>query len=248
MSPTPDWTRLKAALFDMDGVLTQTARLHAAAWKRTFDDYLLHSLPGQPPQRPFDEAEDYRRFVDGKLREDGVASFLSSRGLHADPETIRSLAEKKDALFEQLLSQRGVDLYADGIAFYHAARRAQLKTAVVTASRHCRAVLAAARLSSAFDVVMDGVEIRRLHLNGKPDPAAYLEATRRLDVAAEHAIVLEDALAGVEAGRRGHFGMVIGVDRAGQADALRARGAHLVVTDLRSLLHDDLTFPIKQAV
>jgi beta-phosphoglucomutase family hydrolase len=244
MKPLTEWTRFKAALFDMDGVLTRTARIHAAAWKRLFDDFLRERMGGRSFPA-FDEQEDYRRYVDGKLREDGVKAFLASRGIQLPAgrgddlpgrETIAGLAKQKDRYFTALLDERGVDVYEDGVAFLHAVRAAGLKTAVVSASRHCKAVLASVALLGEFDVVVDGVESRRLGLAGKPDPASFLEAAKRVDCSAGESIVLEDALAGVEAGCRGRFGLVIGVDRSGQSQALCAHGAHLAVSDLRRLL------------
>lgn len=238
------WTRFRAALFDMDGVITRTATLHAVAWKRLFDEYLLKRAGGTAPFHPFDEQEDYRRYVDGKLREDGVRSFLAARGItlpdghpvdEAEADTVSGLAKKKDAYFSALLAVKGVEVYEDGVELLHSVRAHGFQTGVVSASRHCRAVLAAAQLLPFFDVCVDGQESRRLGLKGKPDPAGFLEAARRLGVAPSEAIVIEDALAGVEAGRRGAFGFVIGVDRANQAAALHAQGADLVVSDLRRL-------------
>ncbi|HEU4685529.1 MAG TPA: beta-phosphoglucomutase family hydrolase [Nitrospira sp.] len=245
MKPPTGWMRFTAALFDMDGVLTRTASLHAAAWKRLFDDVLRRHADGGT-FRPFDEQEDYRRYVDGKLREDGVRSFLESRGIRlplggnqgGEEETIAALAKKKDGYFSALIHEQGVEVYEDGVVFLRTVRAWGFKTAVVSASRHCREVLGSVDLLSAFDAVVDGEEIRRLHLPGKPDPAAFLEAAKRLDRAPAECIVLEDALAGVEAGCRGRFGLVIGVDRVGQSAALCARGAHVVVSDLRQLLRD----------
>lgn len=238
------WARFRAALFDMDGVLTRTATLHAAAWKRLFDEYLLERAGGSESFHPFDQQEDYRRYVDGKLREDGVRSFLASRGIalpdghpadDAEADSIAGLAKKKDAYFSALLAEKGVELYEDGVALLRTLRAYGFKTGVVSASRHCRAVLTAAQLLPLFDVCVDGQESRRLSLKGKPDPAGFLEAVRRLGVPPSQAVVIEDALAGVEAGRRGGFGFVIGVDRANQAAALLAQGADLVVSDLRGL-------------
>ena len=237
------WAGYQAALFDMDGVITRTAILHAAAWKRLFDEFLLRHAPS--PSQPFDEMDDYRRYVDGKLREDGVTSFLASRGIvlpggsptdAAEADTVAGLAMRKDAYFTALLNEKGVAVYEDGVALLEAVRAYGLKTGVVSASRHCQTVLAAARLLPLFDVRVDGQESRRLGLRGKPDPAAFQEAARRLDVVPAQAIVLEDALAGVEAGRRGGFGLVIGVDRGNHGAALQAQGAHLVAQDLRTLL------------
>jgi beta-phosphoglucomutase family hydrolase len=245
MTQAVEWRRFRAALFDMDGVLTRTARLHAAAWKRLFDDF-LRARAGGADFRPFAQ-EDYRRYVDGKLREDGVREFLASRGTvlpaggAGDPPgaaTVAALAAQKDRHFSALLAERGVEVYEDGAAFLRAVRTAGLKTAVVSASRHCRAVLESVHLLADFDAVVDGEESRRLRLPGKPDPASFLEAARRLGLPASGAIVLEDALAGVEAGCRGRFGLVVGVDRTGHAASLADHGAHIVVSDLRQLLRD----------
>ena len=237
------WAGYQAALFDMDGVITRTAILHAAAWKRLFDEYLSKHAPHS--FQPFDEQEDYRRYVDGKLREDGVTSFLASRGIvlpagsateAAEADTVAGLAMRKDAYFTALLNEKGVEIFEDGVALLEAVRAYGLKTGIVSASRHCEAVLAAARLLPLFDVRVDGQESRRLGLRGKPDPAAFLEAARRLGVVPAQAVVLEDALAGVEAGCRGGFGLVIGVDRGSHGAALQAQGAHLVTADLRLLM------------
>ncbi len=245
--PAIDWTRFRAVLFDMDGVLTRTATLHAAAWKRLFDEFLLaRSGPGPAP-RLFDEQEDYRRYVDGRIREDGVAAFLGSRNISLPPgspsdgpdaPTVAGLAQKKDRYFTALLEQRGVAVYEDGVAFLQAVRAAGLQTAVVSASRHCAAVLAATRLLDCFTVRIDGQESRRLRLAGKPAPDTFLEAAKRLGAAPSEAVVLEDALAGVQAARRGGFGLVIGVDRADHAAALQAHGADIAVPDLRQLVPD----------
>ncbi len=237
------WAGYQAALFDMDGVITRTATLHAAAWKRLFDEYL--SKHAAHAFQPFDEQEDYHRYVDGKLREDGVTSFLASRGIvlppgsptdAAETDSIAGLAIRKDTYFTALLNEKGVEVYEDGVALLMAVRAYGLKTAVVSASRHCRTVLAAARLLPLFHVCIDGQESRRLGLKGKPDPAGFLEAARRLDVVPAQAMVLEYALGGVEAGRRGGFGLVVGVDRGHHATALQAQGAHLVTADLRVLI------------
>lgn len=244
MTESTDWRHFKAALFDMDGVLTRTANLHARAWKHLFDDFFRQQAHGMS-FLPFDEQEDYRRYVDGKLREDGVRSLLASRGISlptgspADPSdcnTIIGLAKKKDHYFSMILKEQGVTLYEDGVTFLHAVRQQGLKTAVVSASRHCKAILESVHLLGLFNAVIDGEESRRQRLPGKPDPASFLEAAKRLEESPSEAIVLEDALAGVEAGCRGGFGLVIGVDRLGQAEALRTHGGHVVVSDLKTLL------------
>jgi alpha,alpha-trehalase len=236
----------KAVLSDLDGVITKTARVHAAAWKRLFDDYLAHvGAPTRSTVKPFDLEEDYRLHLDGKPRHEGVRDFLTSRGLSlplgdvrdsADLETLYGLGNKKDAYFETALRQTGVEVYPATVEFLHRAKRAQLKLAVVSSSHHCAEILEAVGLAPLFDVRIDGHDIDRLRLAGKPAPDAFLEAAKRLMVEPKRAIVIEDALAGVKAGHAGGFGFVIGVDRRNQADALREQGADLVVSDMSELL------------
>ena len=236
--------RLDAVVFDTDGVLTDTASVHAAAWKRLFDEYLAQRATrlGEP-FRPFEEA-DYLRHVDGRTRYDGVAGFLASRNISlpwgdpSDPpdrETVCGLGNAKDRFFVAHLRDHGARAFPSSADFVRRLRAAGLPTAVVSASRNMVAVLEAAGLRDLFDAEVDGVEADRLGLAGKPDPALFLEAARRLGVAPARAAVVEDALAGVEAGRRGGFGLVVGVDRGGQAAALAERGADLMVDDLGAL-------------
>jgi alpha,alpha-trehalase len=236
---------LDAVVFDTDGVLTDTASVHAAAWKRLFDEYLaLRTSRGQEPFRPYEEA-DYLRFIDGRPRYDGVAGFLASRGLElpwgapSDPpdrETVCGLGNAKNRSFVAHLRDHGARPFPTSVAFVRRLRERGLRTAVVSASRNMVAVLASARLRELFDVEVDGVEADRLGLPGKPDPALFLEAARRLGVAPDRAAVVEDALAGVEAGRRGRFAVVVGLDRGGQTAALAEHGADVVVTDLSDLV------------
>jgi beta-phosphoglucomutase family hydrolase len=227
---SPD--RFDAVIFDLDGVVTDTASMHAAAWTRLFDDFLAarSTQPGED-HRPF-SAEDYRRFVDGKPRYDGVAAFLASRGIAADPATVHDLGDRKDRYFRELLAQQGVRVFRTTAALVRALAASGIRTAVISASRNCAAVLEAAGLADLFDVRVDGVVAEDLGLPGKPDPAVFLEAARRLGVHADRAVVVEDALAGVEAGRRGDFGLVIGVDRTGHPGELSEHGADVVVADL----------------
>jgi beta-phosphoglucomutase family hydrolase len=222
--------RVRACLFDLDGVLTDTARVHEAAWKATFDPFLAER--GLPP---FDSG-DYAAHVDGRPRHAGVRAFLASRGLEAAEDDVRELADRKQERVLELMRRDGVDAYEGSLRFLRAARGAGLRTAVVSASANCAEVLAAAGIADLFDVRVDGVVARELGLRGKPAPDTFLAAAEALLVPPEHAAVFEDALAGVSAGRAGGFGLVVGVDRAGQADALRARGADLVVADLAELL------------
>ncbi|HEU5408250.1 MAG TPA: beta-phosphoglucomutase family hydrolase [Nitrospira sp.] len=240
------FTNFDVVLFDLDGVITKTAVLHAAAWKRLFDEYLkklaAHTGSGY---EPFDPARDYRLYVDGKSRYDGVKDFLKSRNLTLplgspndgpDQETIYGLGNKKDEYFDGCLRETGVVVYPGTVRYLHAARGAGLKTAVVSSSHHCREIIQSAGLASLFETRIDGHEIDRLHLHGKPAPDTFLEAARRLGVSPAKAIVIEDALAGVRAGQAGGFGLVIGVNRENQAEALRQHGADIVVADLAEML------------
>lgn len=229
-------------LFDLDGVLTQTAKVHAAAWKQMFDDYLR----GRAEEFvAFDSVRDYDQYVDGKPRYEGVRSFLSSRGIELpegtpdDPptaETIDGLGNRKNEIVLALIRERGVEPYEGSARYVHAAREAGLRRAVVSSSTNCRDVLAAAGIGDLFEEIIDGVIAERDHLKGKPAPDTFLAAARALGVQASEAAVFEDALAGVEAGRAGRFGIVVGVDRAQQAHALKAHGADVVVQDLAELL------------
>ena len=234
-----------ACLFDLDGVLTETAVVHAAAWKEMFDAYLRDraARTGEPFEA-FDE-QDYDRYVDGKPRYDGVRSFLQARGIELpdgdvdDPptaQTVRGLGNRKNEIVLATIRERGVDAYPGSIRYLDAVGRARLPCAVVSSSTNCRDVLAAAGIEGRFDAVIDGVVAEREHLKGKPAPDTYLAGARALGVAPAAAAVFEDALAGVQAGRAGHFGFVVGVDRAGQAQQLREHGADVVVADLAELL------------
>jgi beta-phosphoglucomutase family hydrolase len=235
--------RIRACLFDLDGVLTQTAKVHAAAWKAMFDDY-LKSRPGEAFV-PFDPVHDYAEYVDGKPRYDGVRSFLASRGIHLpegeptdsrDAETVCGLGNRKNEIVREMIREEGVEPYEGSVRFVHAARDAGLQRAVVSSSANCRDVLVAAGIDDLFDFRVDGDLAGREHLKGKPAPDTFVYAARALGVSADEAAVFEDALAGVAAGRAGAFGFVVGVDRVGQADALREHGADIVVEDLAELL------------
>jgi beta-phosphoglucomutase family hydrolase len=237
---------IEACLFDLDGVLTKTAVVHARAWKEVFDAFLTkRARTSGEAFKPFDEVADYDEYVDGKPREEGVRSFLASRqitlpdGTEGDPpeaDTVHGLGNRKDRLFLQLIHEQGVEPYDGSVRYLHAARDAGLRLAVVSSSRHCSEVLRAARLLGLFDAQVDGNVAHAKGLAGKPAPDTYLEAARMLSVTPPQSAVYEDALAGVEAGRAGRFGLVVGVDRAGQATALRAHGADVVVTDLAELV------------
>jgi beta-phosphoglucomutase family hydrolase len=226
----PDGTT--ACLFDLDGVLTKTATVHARAWKQMFDDYLRE----QGDKRPFDEHDDYDTYVDGKPRAAGVRDFLASRNLHPPDEEIARLGDIKNELVLELIRTEGVEAYPGSVRYLEAVRAAGLRRAVVSSSHNCKDVLVAAGIEDLFEERVDGVVADELHLKGKPHPDTFLEGARRLGVAATDAAVYEDALAGVQAGHAGGFGRVIGVDRVGQHDALLEHGADIVVKDLEELL------------
>ncbi len=239
-SITPD--RYDAVLFDMDGVLTATAHLHAVAWKRMFDEVLRErAQQTNEAFHPFDLDADFRIHVDGRRRHDGVRLFLESRGITIPPGTPDSpaheishhgLGNRKDALVSAVLQSEGVEVYQGSIRFLHHVRRQGIRTAVVSSSRNCRAVLSAAGIEGLFDVRVDGVVADERNIPGKPDPAMFLEAARALSVLPPRAAVIEDALSGVAAGRAGGFGLVVGIVRANDAAALRDAGADVVVADL----------------
>lgn len=235
---------LDAVVFDLDGVVTNTASLHLRAWKETFDAYLEERSQEEDGDFvPFTE-EDYRRYVDGKPRYDGTESFLESRGLSlpfGDPndpareQTICGLANRKNRRFRELLEVEGPGRYESSVALVEELRDRGVATAVISSSKNCRRVLEAAGIEDLFDVRVDGEEMEELALPGKPDPAIFEEAAVRLDISRDRIAVVEDAIAGVEAARRGGFALVIGVDRTGHADELREAGADLVVRDLGEL-------------
>lgn len=241
---TPD--RFEAVLFDLDGVLTQTAKVHAICWKRMFDDFLeKRAAVRNEPFRPFEIATDYKLYTDGKLRYEGVRSFLESRGIelpYGDPEdpptaeTICGLGNRKNELIHEVLQSEGADVFEGSVALVRQLHDQGMKTAVVSASRNCDAVLKAAGIDDLFDLRVDGNVAARLNLEGKPAPDTFLEAAKELGVHPRRAVIVEDAVSGVQAGRAGGFGLVIGVDRKGDARALEENGADLVVSDLGELL------------
>lgn len=234
---------IQACLFDLDGVLTKTAVVHAAAWKETFDAFLERREGAG--FRPFDAVEDYDRYVDGMPRADGVRSFLASRGIELpegspdDPperETVQGLGNRKNRLVLAKIKDMGVEAYEGSVRYVEAVRAAGLRRAVVSSSANCRDVLAAAGIEDLFEVRIDGLVAAERKLPGKPRPDTFLAAAEALGVAPAQAVVFEDALAGMEAGRAGNFGFVVGVDRVGQAEDLRRHGADVVVEDLADLL------------
>jgi beta-phosphoglucomutase family hydrolase len=233
-------------LFDLDGVLTKTAKVHDAAWKEMFDAYLRERAAKTGEQFvPFDPVADYDEYVDGKPRDDGTRSFLAARGITLpegkpddppDAETVAGLGARKNAILQRRLQQDGVETYDGSVRYVRAVRDAGLPRAVVSSSANCRQVLIAAGIADLFDARIDGLTAQREHLRGKPEPDMFLAGAQALALKPEQAAVFEDALAGVAAGRAGGFGYVVGVDRVGQADALRSHGADIVVADLGELL------------
>jgi beta-phosphoglucomutase family hydrolase len=232
---------IRACLFDLDGVLTQTAKVHSAAWKQMFDQY-LHSR--SEPFREFTD-DDYERYVDGMPRRDGVRAFLASRGIELpegspdDPparDTVAGLGNRKNELVQRLIKEQGVQVYEGSVRYVEAVRDAGLRRAVVSSSANTRDVLRVTGIEHLFEAVIDGVVVDSEGLKGKPAPDTFLAGARALDTDPSHAAVFEDALAGVEAGRAGKFGFVVGVDRVGHADELLAHGADIVVSDLSELL------------
>lgn len=238
--------RYDAVLFDLDGVITNTASIHGACWKQMFDEYLRERgrRTGEA-FRPFDPIADYRLHVDGKPRFDGVRDFLKSRGVHLpegsqhDPpeaETVGGLGNRKNRLVTRAIEEKGVDAYEGSVRFIHQLRRHGWKVAVVSSSENCEAVLKAANVDGLFEVRIDGATVEAQHLAGKPAPDTFLIAARLLGVEPARAVVVEDALSGIEAGLAGKFGLVIGVARRDNAEELRRHGAHLVVNDLSELV------------
>jgi len=239
---------IKACLFDLDGVLTQTAKVHDAAWKQMFDAFLQNrgARRGEPFV-PFDPVADYEEYVDGKPRADGTRSFLQSRHIELpegapsdspDADTVHGLGTRKNDIVLKMIKDDGVDAYPGSVRYVRAVRAAGLRCAVVSSSANCRDVLVAAGIERLFDARIDGLTADRDHLEGKPAPDTFLAGAEALQTEPGLAAVFEDALAGVAAGRAGGFGHVIGVDRVGQAEGLRFHGADLVVTDLADLLED----------
>ena len=236
----------RGCLFDLDGVLTKTAKVHDAAWKEMFDDFLRdRSRQTGQPFVPFDPVKDYDEYVDGKPREDGTRAFLASRGIdlpeggeddRPDAQTIHGLSNRKNQIVLQRIHTDGVEAYEGSVRYVRAVRDAGLRRAVVSSSANAHDVLVAAGIEDLFETRIDGVVAERDHLRGKPAPDTFLAGARALGLEPPAAAVFEDALAGVAAGRAGGFGCVVGVVRAGQADELRKHGADIVVTDLADLL------------
>ncbi|NUR04200.1 MAG: beta-phosphoglucomutase family hydrolase [Streptomyces sp.] len=233
---------IQACLFDLDGVVTRTAVVHAAAWKETFDAFLRERDGEQ--FRPFDATADYDEYVDGRPRADGVRTFLASRGIELpegcpddppDKATVHGLGNRKNVLLLERIRTQGVEAYEGTLRYIEAVRAHGLRTAIVSSSANTRDVLRSIHAEDLFEVRIDGVVAAERKLPGKPRPDTFLEAARDLGIEPSRAAVFEDALAGMDAGRSGHFGYVVGVDRVGQTDALYAHGADVVVKDLAEL-------------
>ncbi|MCP5419468.1 MAG: trehalose-phosphatase [Gammaproteobacteria bacterium] len=231
-----------AVIFDLDGVITDTARIHSTAWKKLFDDYLTQRAARFGERHAlFDSNTDYRQYVDGKPRYEGVRSFLASRGIKLpygtpddkpDKETVCGLGNKKNPMFLEGLQTQGVDVYDSSVRFIQDLQKQGIRTAIVSSSKNCLTILEVARLTHLFEVKVDGQDGPRLGLKGKPEPDTFLEAAKELDVDPARSIVVEDAISGVQAGRKGGFGCVLGIDRTGHPDDLRDNGADVVVSDL----------------
>jgi beta-phosphoglucomutase family hydrolase len=245
----PDLRRFDALLFDLDGVITRTASVHAAAWKDLFDGFLARwAAEHDEPFVAFDVATDYVRHVDGRRRYDGVDTFLRSRGIElpwGEPSdgpgqrTVCGLGNAKNRHFAEQLERRGAEVFEDTVALLRAATTWPARLAVVSASENCRTILGRVGLLELFDIAVTGVEAAALGLAGKPAPDTFLHAARLLDVLPERSVVFEDAIAGVQAGQAGGFGLVVGVDRGGAGEALAANGADVVYGDLRLLVPPD---------
>ena len=237
---------IRALCFDLDGVLTQTAKVHAAAWKQMFDEYLQERAKQTGEQfRAFDAVRDYDTYVDGKPRYDGVRAFLEARGIELPPgspsdppsaQTIDGLGNRKNELVLKVIHEQGVQPYEGSVRFVHAAREEGHPCAVVSSSTNCRDVLRATQIEDLFDVVIDGIVAQEKKLRGKPAPDTFIAGAKALGHEPHQSAVFEDALAGVEAGHAGGFGWVVGVDRVGQREALKEHGADIVVEDLAELL------------
>jgi beta-phosphoglucomutase family hydrolase len=227
---------IAACLFDLDGVITQTAKLHSAAWKEMFDTFMRER--SEQTGEPFQEftPSDYDRYVDGRPRLDGVRTFLEARGIEPDEELVRRLGDIKNDLVLKLIRERGVEVYEGSIDFVKEAQSEGLRRAVVSSSANTREVLQSVGIEDLFEAVVDGLVAQREGLPGKPAPDTFIAGARALGAEPAQSVVFEDALAGVEAGRAGEFGYVVAVDRTGQRDALAEHGADIVVDDLSELI------------
>jgi trehalose 6-phosphate phosphatase len=240
-----DLNKFDAVIFDMDGVITQSARVHAESWKRMFDDYLQKRAERQRQKFvPFDKEKDYYRYIDGKPRYDGTRSFLESRGISLpygspddspDKETICGLGNRKNQYFLKYLKEHGTESYPSTVDFIRKMEARNKRVAVISSSRNAKEVLEAAGVLSLFHVIVDGIESAKHGLKGKPEPDIFLDAAKRLNVVPGRAIVVEDAISGVKAGKAGGFGLVIGIDRSGRNPELKSSGADVVISDLSEI-------------
>ncbi|MFH2201590.1 MAG: beta-phosphoglucomutase family hydrolase [Elusimicrobiota bacterium] len=239
-----------AALFDLDGVVTRTASLHAAAWKQLFDDYLKkRAARGGPPFKEFDAEQDYKLYVDGKPRGKGIASFLQSRGIELpegdpgdgpDRETIYSLGDIKNANFNRMLREQGAEVFESTVSLIREMKAAGIKVGIVSSSKNCKPILERAGLLDLFEIRVDGVNSIAMKLNGKPEPDIFLKGAELLGVGRSKTVVVEDAVSGVAAGRAGGFGLVLGIDRGGNRINLLENGADMVVDDLQFISLDQI--------
>jgi len=238
-------SRIQAGIFDLDGVITQTAKVHALAWKEMFDEYLKAHQGEQETIKPFDIDSDYSQYVDGKPRYDGVKSFLESRGIKlpfgspedsTNKETICGLGNRKNHLFRQKIREQGAETYPAAVKFIHSLREKGIKTCVVSSSKNCGDILEAAGLTALFDSKVDGKDLEKHNLKGKPDPDIFLEATKRLNVKPEQSVVFEDAISGIQAGKQGGFGCVVGVARRDNSSSLKKAGADTVIQDFSQIV------------
>lgn len=236
--------KFDAFIFDLDGVVTETAKIHARAWKKTFDEYLEKRADNEGEFKPFDIKTDYPRYVDGIPRYDGVKNFLESRDIHLpygsfddppDKETIRGIGNKKNKLFQEFLNKENIFVYDSTIDLINTLRQNNIQTGIISSSKNCARVLEIVNIRHLFDTKIDGTDSVRLELNGKPEPDIFIAAARNMGVDPERAVVVEDAVLGVTAGRRGNFGLVIGVDRTDHAHELKKSGADVVVSDLAEI-------------
>jgi beta-phosphoglucomutase family hydrolase len=240
---------IRACLFDLDGVLTKTAVVHSRAWKQMFDEFLKRRAEATGEEfREFDSGEDYNEYVDGKPRYDGVRDFLAARGIELpegdpddppDAETVCGLGNRKNELVLDLIEREGVEAYEGSVRFAELVAESELRSAVVSSSANTKSVLEAAGIEHLFEARIDGMIAAEQRLKGKPAPDTYLAGARALGLEPAQAAVFEDALSGVEAGRAGNFGFVVGVDRVHHADALREHGADIVVSDLSELIAEE---------
>lgn len=232
-------SEFEAVIFDLDGVITQSAKVHAQAWKKLFDPFL-----SKQGESGFDIQQDYYAYVDGKPRLEGIRSFLQSRGIQLDEgspddseeqETIHGLAKRKNKLFLKYLNEKGIDAYQTSVELVKMLKTEGFKVAIISSSKNCKAILEKVGILDLFEAQVDGVKSQRLQLKGKPAPDIFLQAAKELGVLPKKVVVVEDSLAGVQAGKEGGFGLVIGVNRADQAEALAKKGANVVVSDLKEI-------------